>query len=203
MIQMRLDSPNNFGPSHSSTLTPVDSRPVSSGQVKYLNDLRAEFIRLRGILKAADIEIPTFHSLPAPQNCTEARRNIDAGKNIVRQLRVLVRNLPTPEPTKTVVDEGMWIIGEFGFHSAHEIYKVQVAVHGSGRLYAKLLDKDSGRFVHAPGAIRKLQVQGRKMTLKEAKEYGALYGTCVRCGRTLTDEDSIAAGIGPICAEKF
>ncbi len=198
MIKMRGDSPNNFGPA-------VDTRPVSDAQAKYLNDLRAEFVRLRDAIKAAGMELPKFESFPAPRNCSEAHRNIDNGKRMVSQLRAIARNLPSaPAPTtKTVVDEGMWIIGEFGFHSAHEIYKVQHAVHGSGHLYAKRLDENTGSFIHAPGAIRKLASQGRKMTLKEAKEYGALYGTCVRCGRTLTDENSIAAGIGPICAEKF
>lgn len=38
--------------------------------------------------------------------------------------------------------------------------------------------------------------------LSDAK-YGSLYGICCVCGRTLTDESSIAAGIGPICSQKF
>jgi len=33
--------------------------------------------------------------------------------------------------------------------------------------------------------------------------YGQELGTCGVCGRTLTDEDSRARGIGPICAEKL
>lgn len=101
------------------------------------------------------------------------------------------------------------------------IYKVQRAVNGNGNVYAKRLDltePDCGgcangepcglgcewgaEFVYAPGAIRKLS-ESTVMKLAEAKEFGALYGTCVRCGRTLTDEGSIAAGIGPICASKF
>lgn len=32
--------------------------------------------------------------------------------------------------------------------------------------------------------------------------YGLEIGSCGRCGRTLTDEDSRARGIGPVCAEK-
>lgn len=42
-----------------------------------------------------------------------------------------------------------------------------------------------------------------RMTLDEAKEYGKVTGTCCQCGRLLTNEESIAAGIGPICATKF
>lgn len=39
--------------------------------------------------------------------------------------------------------------------------------------------------------------------LGTAKAHGKLAGRCCSCGRELTDENSIAAGIGPICAEKF
>jgi hypothetical protein len=33
--------------------------------------------------------------------------------------------------------------------------------------------------------------------------YGKLTGTCGACGRLLEDEESIEAGIGPVCAKKF
>jgi hypothetical protein len=85
------------------------------------------------------------------------------------------------------------------------IYKVQKAVHGSGHLYAKSLvvhGPGSAEFQMAPGMVRKIKLDWR-MTVDEARTYGALYGVCVRCGRTLTDETSIAEGIGPICASKI
>lgn len=85
------------------------------------------------------------------------------------------------------------------------IFKVQKAIHGSGRLYAKALveDGDGGwRFEYAQGAVHNLS-ESTRLTIEEAKEFGALYGTCCVCGRTLTNEESIEAGIGPICAGKF
>lgn len=39
--------------------------------------------------------------------------------------------------------------------------------------------------------------------LQAAMKYGKLSGRCCSCGRELTDESSIANGIGPICAAKF
>ena len=36
-----------------------------------------------------------------------------------------------------------------------------------------------------------------------AREYGLETGSCCMCNRTLTNPDSIAAGIGPICAERW
>jgi len=106
-----------------------------------------------------------------------------------------------------------------------EIFKVQYnRAQGSGmRLYAKRLvlnidgheisnptpewagrwskDRDSARFHYAPGAIRTIRPEWL-MTLAEAREFGALYGTCVRCGRTLTAEDSIDRMMGKVCAGK-
>lgn len=104
--------------------------------------------------------------------------------------------------TPAEVPEGMHKVGD-------RIYKVQVAVHGSGAKYAKELVQrgadafdDGFMFEYSPGAIRQLSTE-TLMTLEDAKKFGALYGTCCVCGRTLTNEDSIAAGIGPVCAEKF
>lgn len=96
-------------------------------------------------------------------------------------------------PESTVSLEGMHMYQE-------RIFKVQKAVHGSGNLYAKELV--NGSFVYAPGAIRSLSAD-TKMTLEQAKEYGVLYGVCCVCAKTLTDEKSIEAGVGPVCAKKF
>lgn len=85
------------------------------------------------------------------------------------------------------------------------IFKVQKAARCRGRLYAKALVEDGNggwTFEYAPGAIKNLSAATR-LTLEEAKRFGMLYGTCCVCGRTLTNEESIAAGIGPICAGKF
>lgn len=39
--------------------------------------------------------------------------------------------------------------------------------------------------------------------LEASKAYGRLVGVCGVCGRKLENEDSVAAGIGPVCAGKF
>ncbi|HET9144172.1 DUF6011 domain-containing protein [Actinophytocola sp.] len=106
-----------------------------------------------------------------------------------------VAEVPAPRPEPAT--EGMYRLNGV-------IFKVQIAVHGNGRPYAKRLvqDGDAWSFEYAPGAIRQLNSTHR-LTLEQAKEFGALYGTCCVCGRTLTNEASIEAGIGPICAGKF
>lgn len=42
-----------------------------------------------------------------------------------------------------------------------------------------------------------------KLTLAEAKTFGHTHGYCLICGRLLTAEQSVADGIGPICAGKL
>ena len=96
----------------------------------------------------------------------------------------------------TVTEDGMYQTPE------GVIFKVQIAKQGSGNLYAKRLDTDTLSFVYAPGALRDL-TPAMKMSLEAAQAFGRLYGVCCQCGRDLTDEDSIAAGIGPVCAGKF
>lgn len=81
-----------------------------------------------------------------------------------------------------------------------QVWKVQKSLSSNGK-YAKKLTED-GSFLYVAGAVAKL-ANAEKLTLEKAKDLGKLYGMCVVCGRTLTDEKSIEAGIGPICAEKF
>lgn len=115
------------------------------------------------------------------------------------------------KPQRQDVTEGMWIVEEIslspGAPAKSEIFKVQRAVHGSGNLYAKRLlanpDRRIATFEYFRGGMVILRQIGRPMLLEEAKKFGALYGICCVCGRTLTDENSIEAGIGPVCASKF
>lgn len=118
-----------------------------------------------------------------------------------KQVEALLRRRTAPSAAgAAAITEGMYRMAD------GTIYKVQRAVHGSGNLYAKRLVPPSefggnASFEYAPGALRALKPED-KMTLDQAREFGALYGTCCQCGRTLTDERSIEAGIGPICAGK-
>lgn len=41
------------------------------------------------------------------------------------------------------------------------------------------------------------------LTLNEAAKFGHTTGTCLVCARTLTDPESVARGIGPVCASRF
>lgn len=95
--------------------------------------------------------------------------------------------------------------GIYYVENSNEIFKVYKMVHGSGRQGVKRLDiaeDQTGSFTYLGLASRKLPTAATLMTLEAAKAFGRIYGFCVRCGATLTDEGSIADGIGPICAGK-
>lgn len=114
-----------------------------------------------------------------------------------------LKTIPKPQSTgkaRVEIEDGMYVLDG-------EIFKVQHAVHGSGRQYAKRLVPgaeygERATFEYARGIVYRLTPEHR-MTMEQAKEFGAMYGTCVRCGATLTAEDSIDRMMGPVCAGKL
>lgn len=101
-----------------------------------------------------------------------------------------------PVEVSAELDDGIYVLGA-------AVVKVQHAVHGSGRQYAKQLDPETGKFEFVSGLVNQVRAHGRKMTMADAEQFGAVYGRCSVCGRTLTDEDSVANGIGPVCSGKL
>ena len=98
----------------------------------------------------------------------------------------------------------MYVAAEGFYHNAIGVFKV-VTNQGSGRRYAKQLtkhDDGSHSWEFAKGAVTRLQPQTR-LTQEAAAKFGALYGQCICCLRTLDNEESIALGIGPICLSKY
>lgn len=92
--------------------------------------------------------------------------------------------------------------------------EVQVAKQGSGNLYAKRLNREAIIEAKANdemlGKAERWEYIGRRgvfnsltadtlLSVEEAAEFGHLYGICACCAADLTNEDSIARGIGPVC----
>lgn len=98
-----------------------------------------------------------------------------------------------PKKAETVdVEPGIYINKNGDFIDAYKTKK--------GFLVAGLIDKATGKrtYLGKPG----LANLDRKMTFEEAKEFGRETGVCCCCSKTLTDPNSISAGIGPVCASK-
>lgn len=103
-------------------------------------------------------------------------------------------------PAKTDLSEGI-----YGAPNG-EVWKIVRS--NRGHLYALWLEvKETakgkkGTWTYVQGAMKQANTWA-KMTLEQAAQYGKQTGVCCQCGRTLTNPDSIEAGIGPICAGGF
>jgi len=102
-------------------------------------------------------------------------------------------------PRKPAVHEDGDALGEGYYWVEGLVYKVQ-ASKSTGNLYAKVFTAEG--YDYAPGAMRVLK-SATRLTLEQAAEMGVKTGRCVVCARLLTDPDSVAAGIGPICAGRL
>ena len=169
------------------------SGEASAAQLRFVDSLLTQYGRPETVAPGSTLD-RVLNCRPVTRQ--SASRLIDA---------LIERGKALPREPKVEIAEGMWIAEhtDADGEARARIFKVQVAVHGSGRLYAKELNPLNGKFEYAPGGVKFLSTEGQQMTLDEAREYGTLYGRCIVCGRTLTDEGSIAAGIGPICAARF
>lgn len=79
---------------------------------------------------------------------------------------------------------------------------IRIQLSQSGNLYGKVLDAETGSWDYLPAVKREL-AGARLLTLDEAIAISAAIGQCVRCSRTLTAEDSVRRGIGPVCSKAF
>ncbi|QNN98604.1 hypothetical protein SEA_AESIR_38 [Microbacterium phage Aesir] len=93
-----------------------------------------------------------------------------------------------------------------GFYKVDQnVYKVTPA-RTSNRTFAHRLitaEGEAPEWEYLGLGKKYVPMYASKLTLLEAKEYGHTHGYCLICGRLLTAEQSVADGIGPICAGKL
>jgi hypothetical protein len=81
----------------------------------------------------------------------------------------------------------------------------------AGAVYVKASGEYAGKIMHgtfmpvssAPDGLGDMLAEIASDPRGKAIEHGRMTGVCACCGRTLTDKQSVALGIGPICAEKW
>jgi hypothetical protein len=95
-------------------------------------------------------------------------------------------------PSVNELDEGMYRVND-------EIFKVYRTRDKDILVTKQLIE---GIFEYRGKKPLSSITADHRMTLEEAKEYGRVTNTCCVCAAKLTAEDSIAAGIGPVCAGK-
>lgn len=97
-------------------------------------------------------------------------------------------------------------LGEFTFSPAPMTGKNPGAIYVNGSEGTYLGKVSGGRLftvAHVSPEVEQEIVAVASDPLNSAIAYGKRYGKCSVCARTLTDEESINRGIGPVCAERF
>lgn len=116
-----------------------------------------------------------------------------------------------PEKMHPDVEVGVYKVPRLG--EDFDIIKVQLT-QDKLRRYAKKLvpingwrrneegEKVKWKWVYEPGLILKVKPEYR-MNEEDARQFGLKYAICARCGRGLSQADSVDRGIGPVCIKYF
>ena len=96
-----------------------------------------------------------------------------------------------------------------GYYKNGSAYLVVVENRAKTATYAKRLEvtknaagRTKARWVYAPGEATDV-ASVAPMSIEEAAAFGHLHGICFVCCRALTDPESVARGIGPVCAKRI
>lgn len=95
---------------------------------------------------------------------------------------------PVREEISNNVTEGIWENKDGDY--------IEVAMTRNGQLVGKSIDENGKRTYLGKRGLVDLK---RKLDLSEIKAFGVHTGTCMVCGKKLTNPESIEAGIGPVC----
>lgn len=174
--------------------------PASPRQVSYLRDLLAE---REGIAAAEDIRDRLNAAReaggvtnPFAQNAIQALLSIE---------KVAAQAAAAADPE---VPEGRYAVEVPGGEDTDgepvlRFFRVDRPTEGrwAGRTFVKIQAGDD--FLPYRGEKTRRVLDAIAQDPRAAAiRYGHELGVCGRCGRTLTDADSRAAGIGPVCATK-
>lgn len=108
--------------------------------------------------------------------------------------KVAARPAEPAEPVEAVTEAGIYRAGDGRL--------IRAKVSQAGNLYGLVLDLDTRSWAYAPGVLRQVTPADR-LTVEQATAHGLTHGWCCVCGKELTAEKSVAAGIGPVCARRL
>jgi len=170
------------------SVSTITTKPASEKQVKFAKSLLEQ--------RAHNFDPEYIESVLTKGSTKSASMLIDA----------LLKMPKVVKPAKDEPADGIYKVPANG--TVH-IYKVYKMVHGSGRQGVKSMSvkyhddgTKEGVFTYIGLAVKYLPEGAEKMGKEEAIAYGKMYGFCVRCGATLTDEKSIARGMGKWCSDQ-
>lgn len=146
---------------------------------------------------ATDKQIAFIGSLIADRDVSGVDTSFKSSKDASALIDTLMK-LPKKSTSTPAVAEGFYVF-------EGDIYRV-VKSKSSSNLYAKVMtipaDGGKGSWTYVPGGIKNL-VSAEKLSADIAADMGRETGICMICGAFLTAEESVTAGIGPICAGRI
>jgi hypothetical protein len=175
------------------------ARPASPAQITLLTRLYGE----------RDQDVPRIHDIMA------RALTGDAGMaEVSTAIDVLFGKPRKPAEPGTLAAPGYYVTsGEES--DGEEPPTVYVVVENKAKTatYAKRLvvtpgvpgvSRASAKWEYAPGVGKDLARDGlAPLTVQEAARLGHQHGVCVVCARGLTDPESVARGIGPVCVARL
>lgn len=167
---------------HETVPTPDGAALATPKQVEFINALAdTRPTRLADLL--AETGATSLDTLPR----ADASRLIDALK-------------AAPEETPEHGDQNADALVQGIYRTPDgEVFKVAPSPR-SGVLVAQSFNGTSWDY---RGAAHRFVTADQRLTLEEAAEYGRETGNCVACGRTITNPESLATGLGIICRGKY
>ena len=123
------------------------------------------------------------------------------GTLTAKQLHAVLRNIEQDKAGKRASVNPVTEVGMY--RNSQGVFRVKQSKRGSfyAMRFVPEASTKSLRFVYEAGAIHDISASDR-MTVEQAQEVGALAGVCCVCGADLSDEKSVRAGIGPVCAKR-
>lgn len=171
----------------------------SPAQLQFIADLTRDITALNaeaGAQAQAYTDGMTANGLWTPGREGKVSVWIDRLKAKRAALRA-VAPVPTATPAPEVED-GRYAVEEDG---VLKFFKVKNG-NRAGMVFLDVQASDDWHAIRSTSRIRIILALIAQDPQAAMIRYGHELGECGRCGRTLTDEASRAAGIGPVCASK-
>lgn len=193
------------------------ARPMTPGQRGYLRDLMLRKAAAKGMdLVQADDMLDTWLAeltFDAASNAIDNAKawlaaHTPAGPSTLADQLFTSRqvNAAVSDPGIQVVPAGRYAIDtENGAINELAFYKVDRPTEGrwAGRVFVKLIiggDEQRLSWAATKSVLAKITAAGPEAA---SARYGHEIGECGICGRQLTNDESRARGIGPVCVQKM
>jgi hypothetical protein len=173
------------------------------GQRRFMDDLVA---RLTALDPATGEAARAFTELTTGKGGWTPGREGNASEWINRMItkegELKAQGRKAPQPTTTEVPDGRYAVEEDGTLKFFHIRNGKANTRWAGFVFVDIQASDD--LYPLKDRARKARVLAAIAADLEtaSRRYGQELGVCGRCGRTLTDEESRAYGIGPVCRGK-